>query len=362
MSQRALRSLLTGTAIACLAIGGVVGAAASDVSLSSAIAADIQATSGGRMGGGGFGSDSPPSSGSSGSSSRGSSGSSHSGGSSSSSSSSRSGDGVSISLNGNFILMLILGGMLATPGGRRTLTRFIMTAIQQSKANSSQPNRYGADVRSPATGSVQSNAAYAGSHRRGSQQLGEINNNIVTITQLQVAMMAEARHVHQALNQIASETDFSTQKGLTLGLRETVLALLRAPETWTHAIATTKTVRSKSEAKERFETLSMEERRKFDMESLVNMDGEVKRRDRIQADSEIASHIVVTLIIGTAHDSAIIDPVMSVEELEKALKRLGAITPEYLMVYEIMWSPQDEDDSLTDEELLLNYPKMFQLT
>ncbi|MEL6353737.1 MAG: DUF1517 domain-containing protein, partial [Cyanobacteria bacterium J06627_28] len=190
---------------------------------------------------------------------------------------------------------------------------------------------------------------------------GEITNNIVTLTHLQVAMNANARHVQQALNQIAAETDLSTPEGLTIGLRETLLTLLRTPETWTHAIAQSKTLDSKQTAKQRFEALSMEERSKFDVESMTNVDGQVKRRDIIERTEDTPSYIVVTLIVGTAHDSAIVDPVMSTEELRTALKRLGAITPDYLMIYEVLWSPQDASDSLTDEELLLNYPKMFQL-
>ena len=196
-----------------------------------------------------------------------------------------------------------------------------------------------------------------------SRQLsGEITNNVVTITQVQVAMISEARHVQQALNQIAAEGDMSTPEGITLALRETVVTLLRSPETWTHAIATTKTVNTKREAKEHFESLSIEERSKFDVESMVNVDGKVTRRGIIERAEEVASHIIVTLLVGTAHDSAVIDtPVMSSEELRAALKRLGSITPDYMMVYEVLWSPQDESDSLTEEELMLNYPKMFQL-
>ena len=373
MFNRKIRTLLVGSVIAYVMVCGAASYLEPLSSLAQSPFESIQATSGGRMGGGGVGSDAPPSSGSSGSSGSRSSGSSSYGDGSSSYSNRRSGGGGTISLNGNFILMLIVAGMIATPAGRRTLNRYIMTFIQQAassstqanstQANSTQANRESFDVRSPATGSAQSLASQPLARQRVSRQVsGDISNNLVTITQLQVAMLAQARQDQQALNQIASETDFSTQKGLTLGLRETVLALLRAPETWTHALASTKTLNTKQEAKERFAALSMEERSKFDVESLVNMNGQVKRRTRIETKGEFASHIVVTLIIGTAHDSAIIDTVMSVEELKTALKRLGAITPEYLMIYEILWSPQDENDSLTEEELLLNYPKMFQLT
>ncbi|MEL6553203.1 MAG: DUF1517 domain-containing protein [Cyanobacteria bacterium J06621_11] len=42
-------------------------------------------------------------------------------------------------------------------------------------------------------------------------------------------------------------------------------------------------------------------------------------------------------------------------------KKLGAMKPNYLMVYELLWSPQDSSDSLTYEEMLLGYPYMIQI-
>ena len=199
--------------------------------------------------------------------------------------------------------------------------------------------------------------------RTASRRLStEITNNTVTVTQVQVAMLAQARHVQQTLNKIAEETDLSDSRGLTKSLRETVVALLRSPETWTHASAQSKTVKTKQAAKERFESLSIEERSKFDVESLSNVEGKVKKQAIIQREQESASYIVVTLLVGTAHDNPILDRATSTEELKAALKKLGSITPDYLMVYEVLWSPQDESDSLTDDELLLNYPSMFQIS
>ena len=250
---------------------------------------------------------------------------------------------------GEFLFLVIIVVMVATPAGRNFLNRLVQYVLGQTKAS---------EQLDQANAAMRSSAAQPRTKRRIS---GEITNNIVTITQLQVAMHASARHVQQALNRIAEETDLGTPEGLTLSLRETVVTLLRSPETWTHAIATSKTVSTKQEAKQRFEALSIEERSKFDVESMVNTSGQLKHREMIERPEDIASHIVVTLIVGTAHDSPIIDPVMSSEELRLALKRLGSITPDYLMVYEVLWSPQDESDSLTEEELLLNYPKMFQL-
>lgn len=190
----------------------------------------------------------------------------------------------------------------------------------------------------------------------------ELTNNTVTITQLQVGMLASARHMQRALNQIATETDVSTKKGLTKSLRETVLALLRSPDTWSHVSAKSQKLRSRQAAKESFESLSLEERSKFAAETLSNEDGSVRLQTGQDTPShELADYIVVTLILGTAHDKPFIKNVNSPDTLRTALKTIGSITPEYLMVYEVLWSPQDENDSLTDDELLLHYPQMLSL-
>jgi len=70
---------------------------------------------------------------------------------------------------------------------------------------------------------------------------------------------------------------------------------------------------------------------------------------------------VVTLLIGTEDDQPLFDTVYSPEDLETALKKVAATTPEYLLVFELLWCPQDASDSLTYEELLTEYTDMLQI-
>lgn len=362
LSSLAFSSVLSGVSLPSLQHTAYEVGSSFRIIWDSSAQQSLATTSGGRMRGGGFGDDAPPES-SNDSSSNGSS----SGSSSRRDSSRRNSSNGSSSRNNT----------------RNTSNDAYNDSSARGSSSSSSADPIGGIVVLMIGGAVaytickkadnkiakeadlamaEYSAVLAAEPPRPSRHLsGEITNNIVTLTHLQVAMNANARHVQQALNQIAAETDLSTPEGLTIGLRETLLTLLRTPETWTHAIAQSKTLDSKQTAKQRFEALSMEERSKFDVESMTNVDGQVKRRDIIERTEDTPSYIVVTLIVGTAHDSAIVDPVMSTEELRTALKRLGAITPDYLMIYEVLWSPQDASDSLTDEELLLNYPKMFQL-
>jgi uncharacterized membrane protein len=90
--------------------------------------------------------------------------------------------------------------------------------------------------------------------------------------------------------------------------------------------------------------------------------GKVRRQALERRGQDPAAYIVVTLLLGTEDDRPLFsDKIYSTAELQAALKRVGAITPAYLLIYELLWSPQDPSDSLTHEELLASYPDLIQL-
>ncbi|HIK42695.1 DUF1517 domain-containing protein [Thermoleptolyngbya sp. M55_K2018_002] len=191
---------------------------------------------------------------------------------------------------------------------------------------------------------------------------GELENDIVTVTLLQVALLSQARYIQERLNQLVAGINTDTKAGLSEALRETVLVLLRSPENWTHARALSKTVSSREEAARLFEQWSIEERGKFTSETLVNVGGKVRRQPLdLNPNDDPAAYIVVTLIVGTEDDRLLFGPIHTVEELKLALRRLGAIPPEYLAIYELLWTPQDPTDSLSREELLTGYADMVQV-
>lgn len=194
----------------------------------------------------------------------------------------------------------------------------------------------------------------------GSQN--ELLNDIVTVTRLQVVLLAGARELQRDLDRIAINADLTTSAGLAAQLRETVLALLRHPDYWTHVRAESQTVAGRERASELFERLSIQERSKFTVETLVNVGGEVQRRAMPSGPSEdVASHIVVTLLLGTADDRPLFKAVNSTADLRSVLQRLGSISPAYLLVYELLWTPQDPSDSLSADELIAYYPELVTL-
>ncbi|MEL7143402.1 MAG: DUF1517 domain-containing protein [Cyanobacteria bacterium J06643_4] len=308
------------------------------------------ATSGGRASGGSFGSSSESGSSSGGSSSGGSSGSSSGGSSynysddsSSDSYSSGGSNSQSDAIIGIFILLLFGGGLLVA----------LLVKIQELIERLRHPQAYRRQQ-----AQIRSKLAI---YKEVEQQYEEQTNTIVTVTQVQVALRASAREVQERFNEISTEYDWGTPAGLHEALQETALTLLRSPEAWTHVSTTSKTILTRERAKQYFDTLSMEERSKFAVESLVNVGGNVRRRTISTKDDGPADYIVATLIVGTADDQPLFETIHTAEELSRVLKQLGAIALNYLMVYEMLWSPQDSSDSLTYEELLLNYPHMLQI-
>ncbi|MBW4638692.1 MAG: DUF1517 domain-containing protein [Gloeocapsa sp. UFS-A4-WI-NPMV-4B04] len=165
-------------------------------------------------------------------------------------------------------------------------------------------------------------------------------------------MLATARTIQTQLSEYSLHTDTETPAGLAQLLQEAALALLRTEENWTHVSASSKTVRSREQAQAIFNQLSIQERTKFSAETLTNVNGIRRIQDNFKQDNEPGSYIVVTLLVGTENDRPLFGNVYSTHELKQALERIAATPPEYLTVFELLWTPQSQTESLTSDELL----------
>jgi uncharacterized membrane protein len=191
---------------------------------------------------------------------------------------------------------------------------------------------------------------------------GELENDIVTVSKIQVALLAEGRAIQSQLAEIVQNADTETPEGLQQEVQEAVLALLRMPENWSHVLASSETVKSREEAERLFNQRSMAERGKYSTETLTNVGGKLAQKEyTIDPEKEPASYIVVTLLLGTADDQPLFKEIRSTEALKEALEKLASVNTEYLMVFELIWTPQADGDSLTYDEMLMEYPDMLQI-
>jgi uncharacterized membrane protein len=190
----------------------------------------------------------------------------------------------------------------------------------------------------------------------------ELDNDMVTVSKIQVALLAQARSIQMELSELVENYDPETPEGLLGQLQESALALLRTPENWSHVQASSQAVKGFDEAQQIFERLSIAERSKFNVESLARVGGKVTRRSiKLDPDEAPASYIVVTLLVGTAYDQPLFTEVRTSEQLTTVLEKIASLPSDYLMVFELLWSPQDPSDSLTYDELLTEYTDMVQL-
>jgi uncharacterized membrane protein len=188
-------------------------------------------------------------------------------------------------------------------------------------------------------------------------QNNELDNDIVTVSKLQVALQSSALSLQSELSELTLEADTETTQGLRKLLEEAALVLLRNAENWTHVLGSSQTIDRREEAETVFNRLSIEERSKFSAETLTNVDGKIRQREVVESDRNqgTTAYIVVTLLIGTADDRPLFGQIDSAQAMQEALKNVAAMRSDYLMVFELLWSPQVETDTLTEAELATEY-------
>ncbi|MEC4984072.1 MAG: DUF1517 domain-containing protein, partial [Oscillatoria sp. PMC 1076.18] len=188
----------------------------------------------------------------------------------------------------------------------------------------------------------------------------ERDNDIVTISKLQVALLATATGVQTELSQLSLNVDTETEAGLMELLQESALILLRKSDHWSHVSSSSESINIEN-AETAFNRISLSERSKFSHESLVNVSGRISTRTINSSSANLGSYLVVTLLAGTADDQPLFGEIRTVNELKAALEKLAAMRSDYLMKFELLWTPQTEGESLSSDEMLSEYAAMYQL-
>lgn len=176
-----------------------------------------------------------------------------------------------------------------------------------------------------------------------------------SVLKLQVGLLGMGRSLQRDLNRIAELADTSTPEGLSYVLQETTLALLRHPDYCISGYSSVDVKRSVEEGEKRFNQLSIEERGKFDEETLVNVNNIRKQSATTQRSNGFRNEYIVITIIVAAGGVHKLPPINSSAQLKEALQKLASIPSSRIMAVEVLWTPQNENDTLTERELLEDY-------
>ncbi|KAL2345771.1 hypothetical protein Fmac_007056 [Flemingia macrophylla] len=177
-----------------------------------------------------------------------------------------------------------------------------------------------------------------------------------TVLKLQVGLLGMGRVLQRDLNRIAEVADTSTPDGLNYVLTETTLALLRHPDYCISAYSSVDIKRGIEDGEKRFNQLSIEERGKFDEETLVNVSNIKRQSTRSQRTNGFSNEYIVITILAAAEGVHKLPSINGSGELKEALQKLGSIPSSKLLAVEVLWTPQNENDTLSERELLEDYP------
>ncbi|KAF5746965.1 hypothetical protein HS088_TW06G01142 [Tripterygium wilfordii] len=188
------------------------------------------------------------------------------------------------------------------------------------------------------------------------------DNGVLTATEktsvlkLQVGLLGMGRSLQSDLNRIAETADTSTPEGLSFVLTETTLALLRHPDFCISGYSFVDVKRGIEEGEKRFNQLSIEERGKFDEETLVNVNNIKRQSTASQRASGFSNEYIVITILVAAEGVHKLPTVNGSGDLKEALQKLGSIPSSKILAVEVLWTPQNENDTLSERELLEDYP------
>jgi uncharacterized membrane protein len=183
----------------------------------------------------------------------------------------------------------------------------------------------------------------------------------VTISQLQVGLLATARELQTDLRRLAGSADTSRSAGLQALLQETTLALLRHPDLWVYANGEVGQVPFTS-AEATFNRLSMAERSKLQREVTSNVGGQRFSDASVAAgDSDASSDFIAVTLLVASRNRLNLKGAGSADQLRESLQQLGAVGADDLLAIEVIWQPEGAGEVLSTEELLTAYPQLQHL-
>jgi uncharacterized membrane protein len=207
------------------------------------------------------------------------------------------------------------------------------------------------------------NLAAARRDRLDSSPAGAMGGERYAVVTCQLALLSTARSLQRQLQTYANAATTDTVAGLATSLQDVVMALIRHSEYWRYGTVQVQRAGGLDEAERAFNQAVSQERAKLSEELTVNIDG-VRRQASMQESrpsEEVGQYLVVTLIVAAGYPEFTAYPTPSPKDVEATLQRLGTLLAADLLALEVIWSPENPDDALTEEELLAEYPELSAL-
>jgi uncharacterized membrane protein len=182
------------------------------------------------------------------------------------------------------------------------------------------------------------------------------------VYRLQLGLGRSARGIQERLEQFAASGDTSTEAGLAQLAQQTALELLREKDSIRYAGGDASGPMSLGNAENKLNGATLGERSRFQVERVRAADGRVNRSAATAEEGkEALEYVVVTLLVATRTPVEGWRPIQTPTDLSAVLSGLGGLSPDGLLGLEVIWTPADANDSLTETDLMTTYPDLRSL-
>jgi uncharacterized membrane protein len=182
------------------------------------------------------------------------------------------------------------------------------------------------------------------------------------VYKIQIGLGRSAREIQGRLADFASQGDTASEAGLAELLHQTALELLREKDSIRYGLAEASGPMSMTKGETKLNGAAIAERARFEVERIRGAGGSVRRAQAAATvGTEALEYLVVTVLVATRVPLARVRAASDRESLEAALRELGAVPPQALLGLEVVWTPADPEDSLTETDLMTTYPELRSL-
>jgi uncharacterized membrane protein len=212
-------------------------------------------------------------------------------------------------------------------------------------------------VRSIRRASRRGALAYGG--RNGEYDDVDASDNRSFVYKVQLGLGRSGRGIQKRLEEFANTGDTSSEAGLAELLRQTALELMREKDAVRYGLVEPGGPYSLTNGESKMTGAAMAERSRFQVERVRSSEGQVRRSEASPSvGSEALEFLVVTVLVATRRPLAGLQKLDDRQELDAVLAELGSVAANALLGLEVIWTPADPEDSLTETDVMTTYPEM----
>jgi uncharacterized membrane protein len=190
----------------------------------------------------------------------------------------------------------------------------------------------------------------------------------VTVAQISVALNVPRRNdpnsILSYLDRLSSTARTDSRVGISNLVSQVALELLRQKRSIFAGETEFKHYKDANGAQRDFNNIAIRERSKFERESVNRFGGvdytDARTKSLSDGFSPQATAVVVTLIISIDGDSTKLSKINGMSDLENTLTRIATDVKvdDCLRSAEVLWTPEDPNDVLTERDVVADYPKL----